>query len=274
MDERKLTWVCWRKVMAQKQYDGLGVSSLYALNCALLFKWIWRFLSSQSGLWLSVIKAIHGSNGSLDQPLPTCTGCSIWITIHKIVTSLKSKGVDLLGFYKKVIGNCNNSNFCCVKVPKSRLCGFFRRHPRGGIEESQFQKLSLLLSSVVLSSSSNYWSWTLNCHGDFSVKSVREEIDKNFPITSSSSMRWSKLLPIKLNVFAWRMFLDKLPTRINLFNRGLDIPCVLCPNCGNAVQSRNHLFFGCSMALDLFRLLGRWWNIDIINLIDRDETRT
>nr|GEU35418.1 RNA-directed DNA polymerase, eukaryota, reverse transcriptase zinc-binding domain protein [Tanacetum cinerariifolium] len=35
-----------------------------------------------------------------------------------------------------------------------------------------------------------------------------------------------------------------------------------------SVESRNHLFFGCSMALDLFRLLGRWWNIDIMNLID------
>nr|GEU30320.1 RNA-directed DNA polymerase, eukaryota, reverse transcriptase zinc-binding domain protein [Tanacetum cinerariifolium] len=128
--------------------------------------------------------------------------------------------------------------------------------------------LSLLLSSVVLPSSSDRWSWTLNGHGDFLVKSAREEIDKHLLVTSSSSTRWSKLLPIKLNLFVWRMFLDKLPTRINLSNRDLDIPCVLCPNCGNEVESRNHLFFDCSMALDLFRLLGRWWNIDIINLIN------
>ncbi|GJS88275.1 hypothetical protein Tco_0770911 [Tanacetum coccineum] len=101
MDERKMTWVCWHNVMAQKQYGGLRVSSLYALNRALLFKWIWPFLSSQSGLWRNVIKVIHGSNGSLDQPPPTCTGCSIWITIHKAVASLKSKGVDPLGFCKK-----------------------------------------------------------------------------------------------------------------------------------------------------------------------------
>nr|GEU82440.1 hypothetical protein [Tanacetum cinerariifolium] len=47
-----------------------------------------------------------------------------------------------------------------------------------------------------------------------------------------------------------------------------DVPCVLCPNCGNEVEYRNHLFFAYSMALDLFLLLGRWWNIDIINLTD------
>nr|GEW66133.1 RNA-directed DNA polymerase, eukaryota [Tanacetum cinerariifolium] len=88
----------------------------------------------------------------------------------------------------------------------SRLYGLnvsFRRRPRGGIEESQFQELSLLLYSVVLSSSSDRWSWMLNCHGDFSVKSAREEIDKHLLVTSSSSTIRSKLLPIKLNVFAW-----------------------------------------------------------------------
>ncbi|GKA84830.1 RNA-directed DNA polymerase, eukaryota, partial [Tanacetum coccineum] len=215
MDEHKMTWVCWRKVMAQKQYGGL---------------------------WLNVIKATHGSNGSLDQSPLTCTSCSIWITIHKAVANLKSKGVDLLGFCKKVIGNGNNSNF------------WYDKWLGGDCFKVRFN--------------SDRWSWTLNGHGDFLIKSAREEIDKHLLVTSSSSTRWSKFLPIKLNVFAWRMFLDKLPTRINLSNRGLDVPCVLCPNCGNAVESQNHLFFGFSMALDLFRLLGRWWNINIINLID------
>ncbi|GKB55886.1 kinase-like domain, phloem protein 2-like protein [Tanacetum coccineum] len=112
--------------------------------------------------WLNVIKAIHGSNGSLDQPLPTCTGCSIWITIHKAVANLKFKGVDLLGFCKKVIGNGNNiitfgttsggvkfNMFFNLDLQKDASVGqklqnsdfavSFRRRTRGGIEESQFQ---------------------------------------------------------------------------------------------------------------------------------------
>ena len=32
IDERKMTWVCWKKVMAQKKCGGLGVSSLFAFN--------------------------------------------------------------------------------------------------------------------------------------------------------------------------------------------------------------------------------------------------
>ncbi|GKC59854.1 hypothetical protein Tco_1087452 [Tanacetum coccineum] len=163
-------------------------------------------IHEKEGLWFSVIKAIHDSHGSLDQPPPTCTGGYIWITIHKAVASLKSKGMDLLGFCKKVIGNGNNSNFwydnwlgdVCVKVKFNRLFNLdiqkdasvaqkfqnpdsavsFQRRPRVGIEESQFQELSLLLSLVFLSSSNDPWSWTLNGHGNFSVKSSREEIDK------------------------------------------------------------------------------------------------
>ncbi|GJX99377.1 RNA-directed DNA polymerase, eukaryota [Tanacetum coccineum] len=216
--ERKMTWVCWKKVMAQKQYGGLGVSSLFALNRALLFKWIWRFYVSQSGLWLDVIKVIHGPNGALDQPLPNRLGCSVWNMVRKAIGNLKSKNVDLMEFCKKVIGNGYNSSFWhekwlgeeCFKVRLNRLFNLelnkdvsvgqklqnsnwaftFRRRTREGSEECQWIEFSQLLSSVVLSSASDRWSWSLNGDG------VSE------------------------------------------------------------VESRDHLFFGCSMAVDLFRLIG------------------
>ncbi|GJY47125.1 RNA-directed DNA polymerase, eukaryota [Tanacetum coccineum] len=39
--EIKMAWISWNKVLDSKKYDGLGVSSFYALNLALLFKWVW-----------------------------------------------------------------------------------------------------------------------------------------------------------------------------------------------------------------------------------------
>nr|GEZ30234.1 RNA-directed DNA polymerase, eukaryota [Tanacetum cinerariifolium] len=137
------------------------------------------------------------------------------------------------------------------------------RPPRSGIENSQFIELGQILSSISLSSVSDRWSWTLHGLGDFPVKSAREEIDKHVFVVSPSQNRWSKVLPIKLNVFSWRMMLDRLPTRSNLHNRGINITCILCPNCRAAIENRNHLFFGCSMSVDLARLIGRWWNIHI-----------
>ncbi|GKD13180.1 hypothetical protein Tco_1197587, partial [Tanacetum coccineum] len=38
-NEKKPIWVKWSKVLASKEKGGLGVSSFYALNRALLFKW-------------------------------------------------------------------------------------------------------------------------------------------------------------------------------------------------------------------------------------------
>nr|GEW59010.1 reverse transcriptase domain-containing protein [Tanacetum cinerariifolium] len=78
------------------------------------------------------------------------------------------------------------------KLQASNVASSFRRHPRSGIENSQFIELGL---------------------GDFSVKSAREEIDKHVLVVSPSQNRWSKILPIKLNVFSWCMMLERLPTR-------------------------------------------------------------
>ncbi|GJV80411.1 hypothetical protein Tco_1516281 [Tanacetum coccineum] len=41
----------------------LGVSSFFALNRALLFKWVWRYLSHDNSLWSRIISALHGLNG-------------------------------------------------------------------------------------------------------------------------------------------------------------------------------------------------------------------
>ncbi|GJR30293.1 ribonuclease H-like domain-containing protein [Tanacetum coccineum] len=43
--DRKISWVAWDNVLASKLNGGLGVSSFFALNRALLLKWVWRFIS-------------------------------------------------------------------------------------------------------------------------------------------------------------------------------------------------------------------------------------
>nr|GEX94072.1 RNA-directed DNA polymerase, eukaryota [Tanacetum cinerariifolium] len=84
---------------------------------------------------------------------------------------------------------------------------------QGGIKNSQFIELGQILSSISLSSVGDRWSWTLHGLGGFSIKSAREEIDKHVLVVSRSQNRWSKVIPIKLNVFSWRMMLNRLPTR-------------------------------------------------------------
>ncbi|GJV74181.1 RNA-directed DNA polymerase, eukaryota, reverse transcriptase zinc-binding domain protein [Tanacetum coccineum] len=63
LNSKKSIWVKWSKVLCSKEKGGLGVSSLYALNRALMCKWVWRFTTQKNLLWTRVIKAIHGEDG-------------------------------------------------------------------------------------------------------------------------------------------------------------------------------------------------------------------
>nr|GEZ11035.1 hypothetical protein [Tanacetum cinerariifolium] len=53
---KKTTWVSWSKVLSAKEKGGLGVSSLYAMNRGLLFKWIWRFYTQDKWCIEGVLK--------------------------------------------------------------------------------------------------------------------------------------------------------------------------------------------------------------------------
>ncbi|GKF04737.1 RNA-directed DNA polymerase, eukaryota [Tanacetum coccineum] len=64
--DRKMSLIGWKNILASKKNGGLGISSLFALNRALLFKWIWRFITSGPSLWSRFIKAIYGNRGAID----------------------------------------------------------------------------------------------------------------------------------------------------------------------------------------------------------------
>ncbi|GKC39841.1 hypothetical protein Tco_1052225, partial [Tanacetum coccineum] len=72
---------------ASKKFGGLGVSSLFVLNRALIFKWVWHFLSHDNSLWSRVISAVHGSNS---HPISVAYN-SPWGTIIKEVKALNDK---------------------------------------------------------------------------------------------------------------------------------------------------------------------------------------
>ncbi|GJT14325.1 retrovirus-related pol polyprotein from transposon TNT 1-94 [Tanacetum coccineum] len=63
--------------------------------------------------------------------------------------------------------------------------------------------------------------------------------------------RWVKVVHIKVNVLAWKISLDGLPTRLNLSRRGLDIQSIMCSICGIDVESTSHIFFACPMSREI-----------------------
>ncbi|GKD79600.1 RNA-directed DNA polymerase, eukaryota, partial [Tanacetum coccineum] len=115
----------------------------------------------------------------------------------------------------------------------------FRIAPRGGIEEDQFRLLRASVAHILLPRINDRWA--------------------------DAPTRWVKVVPIKINIFGWRVCLDKLPTRLNLSLRGVDVPSILCPLCSIAVESSSHLLFSCQLARSLMLNVARWWELEIHN---------
>ncbi|GKB42042.1 RNA-directed DNA polymerase, eukaryota [Tanacetum coccineum] len=99
--------------------------------------------------------------------------------------------------------------------------------------------------------------------GEFSMKSVCSFIDDSLLLKADVPTRWVKAVPIKINIFGWRVSLDKLPTRLNLSLRGVNIPSILCPLCSISVESSSHLLFSCHLARSLMHKVVRWWDLDV-----------
>ncbi|GJY79634.1 RNA-directed DNA polymerase, eukaryota [Tanacetum coccineum] len=93
------------------------------------------------------------------------------------------------------------------------------------------------------------------------VSRYRYVLDDIYLPALSVETRWVRYVPIKVNVFAWRARLDRLPTRLNLSKRGILTNSIACPICDSAQEDVHHLFFGCTMAKDLSSLICRWWNL-------------
>ncbi|GKA15791.1 RNA-directed DNA polymerase, eukaryota [Tanacetum coccineum] len=296
--ERKISWVSWDKVLASKKNGGLGVSSFHALNRALLLKWVWRFLSQDGSLWYRVIQALYGS--SLDAHSVTLP--SIWCSILREMQVLAHKGFDFVSHCKKRVGNGLKTRFwfdtwaadqplrskfprlfvletdkestVASKLSLVSIDVSFRRSVRDGVERQQWTELTSILDSVILSPSMDRWFCDLNGEGVFRVKEVRYTLDDIFLPSAPEATRWVKYIPIKINIFAWRARLDRLPTRSNLLRRGVVLDSSLCPICGEVPEDIFHVLFRCDIAMLVFRKICRWWDLDWQDLMSFSEWNT
>ncbi|GJZ48791.1 RNA-directed DNA polymerase, eukaryota [Tanacetum coccineum] len=283
-NEKKISWIKWSKILSPKKHGGLGVSSLYALNRALTFSVVSEIHLQDNSLWARVISSIHGTKIQ-DHCL---SSSSIWNSIVREVRVLKNHGVDLVSYCVKRVGNGLNTGFwdecwtgdkslrsmfprifaldnnksCSVYVKISEgLNSSLRRPVRGGVESQQLSLLNDLVSSVSLSNSEDRWVWNLNGSGLFRVCDIRNLLDEKFLPKVEVATRWIKYIPIKINIFAWKVCLDRLPTRLNLAHRDIQVSSLDCPVCSLSHESTSHILFSCSMASDLFRLICRWWDL-------------
>nr|GEV15324.1 hypothetical protein [Tanacetum cinerariifolium] len=175
LDDKKVTWVKWNVCLASKATGGLGIGSIYALNMSLLIKWIWRFRSNSSDLWVKVIRSIHRHDGGIKNKRSSAAFLSPWKVIVNSVYQLQRKGVNLFDACSRSLGNGMNIRFWDEK-----WCGDM-------LLKDCFPRVFALEGDK-------------NCNvadppNGFSVASARKHIDVHILPCGLSTTRWNGEIP-------------------------------------------------------------------------------
>nr|GEV03585.1 RNA-directed DNA polymerase, eukaryota [Tanacetum cinerariifolium] len=113
-NEEKISWVKWSKIRSPKKHGGLGVSSFYTLNRALLSKWIFALENNKSCLVSD--KLSDGLIRSLRRPVRGCVESQQLSLFNDLVSS-----VSLSNSEDRWVWNLNGSGLFRVSGIRNLL---------------------------------------------------------------------------------------------------------------------------------------------------------
>ena len=228
-------------------------------------KWIWKLSQGATGLWADLLRAKYFPNGNFFEG--RTRGSPFWNDLQAV------RPAFALGA-KFAIGNGRSARFWLdMWVGEQPLLAQFQdlyvlavnpeqsvatalasnppeihfRRELTGPEQAHLEDLLALIQLVTLSTSADTVTWALSSSGKFTVRSLyRRLCQGQGPAFPMSSGLWKERMPLKIKVFFWQLFRDRLPTSANIAKRsgptsGL---CAIC----NTVEDVNHVFFRCPLA--------------------------
>ncbi|PWA80255.1 reverse transcriptase domain, Reverse transcriptase zinc-binding domain protein [Artemisia annua] len=299
-ENKKLAWIKWDKVLASHGAGGLNIGSLRAKNLALVGKWWWRFRIESGALWVRVIKNIYGINGGLvdNGVLRELGGSSVWRDIVRVGIDLDKIGVGFSTSFSNKVGNGGDTSFwedrwlgnvrLCDKFPRlyhidrgkeARVIdrgnwseGIWKwewdwvREPRGRACGDLAVLMDLLHTVNLTRDCRDSWHWNLAEDGKFKVKDLSLMVDDLCLVVGANQETvWNKIVPKKVNIFIWRALNGRIPVRVELNNRGIDLDSVLCPCCGDNVETYDHILVNCNVAMSVWEKIFNWWRKGAVN---------
>ncbi|KAJ9535792.1 hypothetical protein OSB04_un001049 [Centaurea solstitialis] len=254
--------------------------------------------------WVNALKSYEkgGLNiGSLDSMNLSLLG-NTWSSIIRTGASLDSKGVEFSRSFVKKLGDGNNT-----KMWKERWLGLdrlqdvfprlfrlevdnsssvadrgewvngewkwswkWRREPRGR-ELGELEDLTARLIGIAPTMEvADKMEWKLDGSGSYSVKAMRDLLGKQED-ESGVVTKWMKIIPKKVCIFIWRVGLDRIPSRANLDKLGVELNSLLCPRCGEMVESMDHALVTCSEVKMVWNRVGTWWGKNLETVSSAQE---
>ncbi|KAF5807368.1 putative reverse transcriptase zinc-binding domain-containing protein [Helianthus annuus] len=147
----------------------------------------------------------------------------------------------------------------------------WKGQPGSGDMLSEFMNLLSLLSNYHFDSREDQWAWNINGATEFSVSMVKKELMKEDNNSSGSGFEWNLWAPIKVNLFVWRLLLDRISTAYNLYKRGIIHQMVDCKLCGDSPETTDHMVTSCYIASVVWQRVGAWCKLPPIFLFSTKD---
>ncbi|KAK7243062.1 hypothetical protein RIF29_37846 [Crotalaria pallida] len=124
-------------------------------------------------------------------------------------------------------------------------------------------ELNCLLDNVALKQDiANRWTWKASPDGAYSVKTAYKTIQIQHQEGYNSLLKviWMANAPLKSKAFGWRILINKIPTKMNMIRRGIELSTDqrLCALCKEQDESTNHLFFACKITYAVWQKIYNW----------------
>ncbi|KAL4589816.1 hypothetical protein LXL04_002726 [Taraxacum kok-saghyz] len=139
-----------------------------------------------------------------------------------------------------------------------------RRQIRDGRERTEEIDMKNFIQTRQLEDGSrDRWIFKGASKGILSSAWIRGRMDLCKSVGKIFKNEWINWIPIKENIFVWKILKGRMAVRKTLAEMDIDILSTKCEVCNDFVEDIDHLFFKCDLASWLWSRLGLWINSSI-----------
>ncbi|XP_071692036.1 uncharacterized protein [Rutidosis leptorrhynchoides] len=159
--------------------------------------------------------------------------------------------------------NASVKDRCCKLNDELTTSWNWSRIPSGRTYDELHRLVELFNTLECNNNNSDTWRWAFVSSGVFTVKKLTVILDEQIlgQYTSPQNTFRNNLVPKKVEIFIWRALKGRLPVKIELDKRGIDLHSVRCPLCDNDLESVEHTLISCKCVEDIWCRIYKWWNV-------------